>query len=50
MTAASTATAGPPTGETYDCRKDFAAELAELARADERIVAVCNDSEKRASG
>jgi transketolase len=30
--------------ETFDCRKDFAAELAELARADERIVAVCNDS------
>ena len=29
---------------TYDCRKDFAEQLAELARADERIVAVCNDS------
>ncbi|MEU9202834.1 transketolase C-terminal domain-containing protein [Streptomyces sp. NPDC048332] len=28
----------------YDCRVDFAAELAALARADERIVAVCNDS------
>ncbi|MCX4537793.1 transketolase family protein [Streptomyces sp. NBC_01669] len=28
----------------YDCRADFAAELAALARADERIVAVCNDS------
>ncbi|WP_326795023.1 transketolase family protein [Streptomyces sp. NBC_01808] len=29
---------------TFDCRADFAAELAALARADERIVAVCNDS------
>ncbi|MCX4835536.1 transketolase family protein [Streptomyces sp. NBC_01016] len=29
---------------TYDCRADFADELAALARADERIVAVCNDS------
>ncbi|MFC9428862.1 transketolase family protein [Streptomyces sp. NPDC056987] len=29
---------------TYDCRVDFADELAALARADERIVAVCNDS------
>ncbi|MFJ6693162.1 transketolase family protein [Streptomyces sp. NPDC091294] len=29
---------------TFDCRADFADELAELARADERIVAVCNDS------
>ncbi|MGW0171976.1 transketolase family protein [Streptomyces sp. NPDC003343] len=28
----------------YDCRADFADELAALARADERIVAVCNDS------
>ncbi|TWD75156.1 transketolase subunit B [Kribbella amoyensis] len=28
----------------YDCRKAFADELATLARADERIVAVCNDS------
>ncbi|MEW2567163.1 transketolase C-terminal domain-containing protein [Streptomyces sp. NPDC047070] len=29
---------------TFDCRADFADELALLARADERIVAVCNDS------
>ncbi|RMB84730.1 transketolase family protein [Streptomyces shenzhenensis] len=29
---------------TYDCRADFADELAALARSDERIVAVCNDS------
>jgi transketolase len=30
--------------KTYDCRKDFADELIALAREDERIVAVCNDS------
>ncbi|WP_405667388.1 transketolase family protein [Streptomyces sp. NBC_01166] len=29
---------------THDCRADFADELAALARSDERIVAVCNDS------
>jgi transketolase len=29
---------------TFDCRVDFADELARLAREDERIVAVCNDS------
>ena len=29
---------------TYDCRKAFAEELIRLARQDERIVAVCNDS------
>jgi transketolase len=29
---------------TYDCRKAFAEELIALARQDERIVAVCNDS------
>ncbi len=29
---------------TYDNRQAFAAELVELARTDERIVAVCNDS------
>ncbi|MGY0063993.1 transketolase family protein [Streptomyces sp. LZ34] len=29
---------------TFDCRADFADELSTLARADERIVAVCNDS------
>jgi transketolase len=30
--------------ETFDCRIAFADELRALARADERIVAVCNDS------
>ncbi len=35
-----TAVAAP----TFDCRKAFAEELIGLARADERIVAVCNDS------
>src|SRR5215210_5410312 len=30
--------------ETFDCRKDFAEQLIELATADERIVAICNDS------
>lgn len=34
-------TAGPV---TYDCRKAFARTLIGLARHDERIVAVCNDS------
>lgn len=29
---------------TYDCRKAFADELATLARSDDRVVAVCNDS------
>jgi transketolase len=29
---------------TFDCRADFADELCALARADDRIVAVCNDS------
>jgi transketolase len=32
------------TPETFDCRQAFVAELSELARADARIVAVCNDS------
>ncbi|MEO3868641.1 hypothetical protein ABGB18_07415 [Nonomuraea sp. B12E4] len=32
------------TEETHDCRDAFAAELLRLARADCRIVAVCNDS------
>ncbi|MGP2440411.1 transketolase family protein [Streptomyces sp. JW3] len=39
-TVAEQASASP----VYDCRVDFADELAALARADERIVAVCNDS------
>jgi len=30
--------------ELYDCRDSFADTLLELARADERVVAVCNDS------
>jgi transketolase len=30
--------------QTYDCRKAFADELIALAREDERVVAVCNDS------
>jgi transketolase len=34
--------AGAP--ETFDCRVAFAEELTALARADSRIVAVCNDS------
>lgn len=29
---------------TFDCRVDFAEELAAIAREDDRIVAVCNDS------
>jgi transketolase len=28
----------------YDCRQSFAEELAALARVDQRVVAVCNDS------
>lgn len=32
------------TAATYDNRQAFAAALIELARADERVVAVCNDS------
>src|SRR4051794_10605138 len=30
--------------QTYDCRKAFAEELIALAREDDRVVAVCNDS------
>ncbi|MFC9608232.1 transketolase family protein [Streptomyces niveus] len=40
MTSVTTQTQAP----VYDCRADFADELAILARADERIMAVCNDS------
>ncbi len=40
MTAVTTSTDAP----TFDCRVDFADELAKLAREDDRIVAVCNDS------
>ncbi|MET0999942.1 MAG: transketolase C-terminal domain-containing protein [Marmoricola sp.] len=34
----------PTDAPTFDCRVDFADELAKLAREDERVVAVCNDS------
>jgi len=34
----------PPTGALADCRDAFAAALEALARADRRVVAVCNDS------
>lgn len=34
----------PVPAPTFDCRKAFADELIALAREDERIVAVCNDS------
>ena len=34
----------PTDAPTFDCRVDFADELAQLARRDDRIVAVCNDS------
>jgi transketolase len=37
-------THAPTKPVTYDCRKAFAETLIELARQDERIVAVCNDS------
>jgi transketolase len=39
-----TAAVSPSPAETYDCRVAFADELIALAREDERIVAVCNDS------
>jgi transketolase len=41
MTAMTTQTAK---AVTFDCRADFADELCALARADERVVVVCNDS------
>ena len=37
-------TAAPQLAETVDCRKAFADELSFLARDDDRVVAVCNDS------
>lgn len=40
----STAVSPAADAPTFDCRADFAAELAALARVDARIVAVCNDS------
>lgn len=39
-----TSVAAQAQAPVYDCRADFADELAVLARADERIMAVCNDS------
>jgi transketolase len=42
--SAAPATVGSSPAETYDCRQAFSQTLVELARADERIVAVCNDS------
>ncbi len=39
---ASAAKASAP--ETFDCRNAFVEELSALARQDERVVAVCNDS------
>ncbi|MGA5454927.1 transketolase family protein [Streptomyces umbrinus] len=39
-----TSVAAQAQAPVYDCRADFADELAILARADERIMAVCNDS------
>ena len=45
MTAVPTQEQALPTdAPTYDCRVDFAEELSSLAREDDRIVAVCNDS------
>jgi transketolase len=35
---------GPAAGPGFDCRQAFAETLLTMARADERIVAVCNDS------
>ena len=40
----SAATTAATTAATFDCRVAFAEELIALARADARIVAVCNDS------
>src|SRR6476659_510401 len=37
-------TQAPTKPVSYDCRKAFAETLIDLARQDERIVAVCNDS------
>jgi transketolase len=36
--------AAPEAAGMFDCRKAFAEELSTLARTDDRIVAVCNDS------
>src|SRR4051794_34432080 len=39
-----TIVSGTTTAPLFDCRKAFAEELIALAREDERVVAVCNDS------
>ncbi|WP_042164589.1 transketolase family protein [Streptomyces sp. NBRC 110035] len=39
-----TQTSAPVAVPTHDCRQVFAEELIALARADERVVVVCNDS------
>ncbi len=39
-----TTTLDPLEAQTFDCRQAFAETLIEMARADDRIVAVCNDS------
>ncbi|PZT70360.1 transketolase family protein [Streptomyces sp. SW4] len=44
MTAVTEATGAAEAVEMHDCRKAFAETLIELAEADERTVAVCNDS------
>jgi transketolase len=43
MSADTTATASAP-ATTFDCRVAFAEELAAIARADPRVLVVCNDS------
>ena len=44
MTPARTSFDLAPDAAAFDCRVDFAEELAAMAREDDRIVAVCNDS------
>ena len=44
MTITHTTVRLAPDAPTFDCRVDFAEELAMMAREDDRIVAVCNDS------
>lgn len=44
MSLTETPVAGAPAIASHDCRKAFAETLGELAAADPRVVAVCNDS------
>ncbi len=44
MTTTQTTVQLAPDAPIFDCRVDFADELATMAREDDRIVAVCNDS------